>query len=341
MKREVNVVSYGLGPIGRTITRLLLEKRGVKIIGAVDIDEKIVGKDLGEVLEIGKQIGVTVTDDPDTLFSKIKADVVTHATTSFLKGVYSQLVKCIEGKMNVVSTCEELVYPYLKNPQLSNEIDTLAKRHGVTVLSTGINPGFRGDTLPMVLTGVCHDVKSVTVKLSLDTSSVRIPLIRKLGTGLTPEEFTKKLETGELTGHVGGEESIALLANALGWELDDIRELKTEYILAEKPVETQMGTVKPHTILGFKGEMQGIRNGTAVIRSISQVGFKLFKDVMEIVIEGKPNINVKTGKIHTATGTAGMVVNCIPRVINADPGLITMKDLVLSAVIGDMRTFVK
>ena len=343
MENEINVLLYGLGAIGRRIAKAVLEKKGLRVVGAVDISKEIVGKDLGEILESNKRVGVTVTDDVDALLSKIKANIAIIATTSYLKDVYPQIEKCVKAGINVISTCEELSYPYYKYPQLSNEIDELAKKYGVTVLGTGINPGFLMDTLPIVLTGPCKKVGSIKVTRMMDSSKRRIPYQKKIGTGLSPEEFRKMIDEKKITGHVGLVESIAMIAEALGWKLDEIREFPLEPVIAEKEIVTSYTTVKPGFVAGLKSIAHGIKNGKAVIilEFISHAAVEEEYDAVSI--EGTPKIYEKiAGGVHGDIGTVAMIINMIPKVLNTKPGLMTMKDLPLpSATPEDMRVYLQ
>ncbi len=343
MENEINVLLYGLGAIGRRIAKAVLEKKGLRVVGAVDISKEIVGKDLGEILESNKRVGVTVTDDVDALLSKIKANIAIIATTSYLKDVYPQIEKCVKAGINVISTCEELSYPYYKYPQISNEIDELAKKYGVTVLGTGINPGYLMDTLPIVLTGPCKKVESIKVTRMMDSSKRRIPYQKKIGTGLSPEEFRKMIDKKKITGHVGLVESIAMIAEALGWKLDEIREFPPEPVIAEKEIVTSYTTVKPGFVAGLKSIAHGIKNGKAVIilEFISHAAVEEEYDAVSI--EGTPKIYEKiAGGVHGDIGTVAMIINMIPKVLNAKPGLMTMKDLPLpSATPEDIRVYLQ
>jgi len=339
---KVRVILFGVGAIGSLIAKLVLEKKGLEVVGAVDVAKDKAGKDLGEVLEVGKPLGVTVTDDPDALFSKVKADIVIHATTSYLKDVYPQIAKCVKAGINVVSTCEELSYPYYKHPELANEIDELAKKHGVTVLGAGINPGYLMDTLPITLTGPCQEVKTIKVTRMMDSSKRRIPYQKKIGTGLSPEEFKRMIEEKRITGHVGLIESIAMIADALGWELEEIQELPPEPVIAEKKIVTSHTTVKTGQVAGLKSVAHGIKEAKNVI-TLEFVSHAALKEEYDAVsIEGVPNIYEKIeGGVHGDIGTVATIINAIPKVINANPGLVTMKDLPLpSATPEDMRIYI-
>nr|MDO8099847.1 NADP-binding protein [Candidatus Njordarchaeota archaeon] len=337
------MILFGIGAMGGRIAKFGLDKRGLEIVGAIDIAEDKVGKDLGEVLELGKMLGVVVTDDPVDLFSKVKANIVVHSTTSYLRDVYPQIAKCVEAGINVVSTCEELSYPYYKYPELAYEIDELAKKNGATVLGTGINPGFLMDTLPIVLTGLCQEVKTIKVTRMMDSSKRRIPYQKKIGTGLTPEEFKRMIEEKKITGHVGLIESIAMIAGALGWKLEEIRQLKPEPIIADRKTVSPYTTVKPGRVAGLRSVAYGAKGGRKVItlEFVSHASVKEEYDA--IAIEGVPNIYQKIeGGVHGDIGTVATIINSIPKVINANPGLVTMKDLPIpSAITEDIRIHVK
>jgi 4-hydroxy-tetrahydrodipicolinate reductase len=341
MENEVKVILFGLGPMGKLIVKGILEKKGLKVVAAIDILKDIIGRDLGEVLELGKNLGVTVTDDAEGLISRVKADISVIATRSYLKDVYPQIALCVKAGINVISTCEELSYPYYKHPELSGEIDALAKKYGVTVLGTGINPGYLMDTLPITLTGACKHVESVEVTRMMDSSKRRIPYQKKIGTGLSPEEFRKMIDEKKITGHVGLIESIAMIASALGWNLDEIKEFPPEPVIAEKELVTSYTTVKPGYVSGLKSVAHGIRGGKPVIvlEFISHAAVEEEYDAVSI--EGTPKIYEKiAGGVHGDFGTVDVIVNMIPKVLNAKPGLVTMKDLPLpSAVTEDLRVY--
>jgi len=341
MENEVKVILFGLGPMGRLIAKGVLEKKGVRVVGAVDILKDIVGRDLGVVLELGKNLNVTVTDDAENLVSRIKADIAVIATGSYLKNVYPQIALCVKAGMNVISTCEELSYPYHNYPELSNEIDMLAKKYGVTVLGTGINPGYLMDTLPIILTGACRHVESVKVTRVMDSSKRRIPYQKKIGTGLTPEEFRKMIEEKKITGHVGLAESTAMIASSLGWRLEEIREFPPDPVIAETELVTSYTTVKPGHVAGLKSIAHGIRDGkpAIVLEFISHAGVEEEYDAVSI--EGVPKICEKiTGGVHGDIGTVAVITNMIPKVLNAKPGLATMIDLPLpSCTTEDLRIY--
>ncbi len=211
MEKKIKIVQVGMGPIGCSVARLAARKPDLEIVGAIDPFHASVGKDIGEIAEVGKKLGVVLSNDYDSVLSKTKPQVALHTTLSSLKQVYPQLETLMKAKVNIVSSCEELSYPYKKEPELSAKIDKMAKENKVTVLGTGVNPGFLMDAWPLFMTGVCADVKEIKVSRIQEASTRRIPFQKKIGAGRTLEEFNKLIAEGTLR-HVGLAESVAMIA---------------------------------------------------------------------------------------------------------------------------------
>lgn len=314
--------------MGRRTAEALTEKESIEIVGAVDIAEDLVGKDLGELFEKPVELGIPVEKDADALFRKTDAKAVVLTTTSHLKSVKSQIIQCAKAGMNVISTCEELSYPWNLNADLAKEIDVLVREQGVTVVGTGINPGFLMDTLPLMLTAPCLRVDSISVTRMMDSSKRRIPFQQKVGTGLTQEAFREKIDRGVITGHVGLLESIYLIAGGLQWTLDEAVELPPEPVIARKEIETAVGTVKPGDVVGLRSVAHARRNGNRVIYLEFNAYATVEEEYDEIVIEGLPGIREKIlGGVHGDIGTVAVTINTIPKAVKAPPGLLTMIDL--------------
>lgn len=336
MQDKIRLIQYGVGPIGASIVKLVLQKKGFEYVGAIDIDPNKIGKDLGEIAGAGKELGVTVSSDAKKILQASEADLVVHTTASFLKDIRQQILDVVSAELDVVSTSEELTFPFLKSPEMAREIDDLAKKKGVTVLATGVNPGFLMDMFPLTVSSVCQDVKSVKVTRIMDASIRRLPFQKKIGAGMAIEEFKKAVAGGRM-GHIGLPESIAMVAAGLGWELDDIQQT-IEPVIADKPLKTQHLTVKKGEVSGLHQIGKGVVDGrTAITLDFwAHVGAPDSRD--SIFIEGSPNVDLTIkGGVHGDLATAAMVVNSIPRVIKASPGLMTMKDLpVPCALLGDV-----
>jgi hypothetical protein len=340
--RKVRIVLYGVGAVGILIAKFLLEKEGVEIVGAIDTARDKTGKDLGEVLGLQRKLGIIVANDADTLLKQTNPDIVVHATSSFLKDTCLQIATIVKNGANVVSTCEELSYPYSAEPKLAEELDLLAKKHDATVLGTGINPGFLMDTLVITLTAPCQRIEKIEATRVMNAATRRVPFQKKIGAGLTLEEFKEKIDHRHITGHVGLEQSIRMIADALAWKLNKVIVEPVEPVIAKKATESKDIKVKAGNAAGLKQKAKGMINGKEVIVLDFQAYIGAEKEYDAVTIKGVPNVNQKIEPcVHGDIGTIAMVVNSIPKVINARAGLLTMKDLpVPSAATGDMRQYV-
>jgi 4-hydroxy-tetrahydrodipicolinate reductase len=297
----------------------------MEIVGAVDIAKEMLGKDLGEILGV-QPLGVHVTDNAERLFAKVQADVVVHTAGSRLKKIFGQIEEILRGGKNIVTSAEELLFPVPENAELSRKIDQLAREKGVTVLGTGVNPGFVMDALPLALTGICQEVREVHVERVVDASTRRHPLQRKIGAGMTPDLFREKIAEKAL-GHVGLRESLYLIADRLRFTLDEVREA-IEPVIAEKSLKTDYFELKPGDVAGIRNVGEGIRGGKKIVTLDLQmyIGARDPHDSVRIV--GTPDLRLRIeGGVAGDQATAAILVNSIPAVIAAAPGLVTVKDL--------------
>src|SRR3982750_1665679 len=220
-KGPIRVLHFGLGPIGAAVVKQVAARRGFKIVGAVDIDPAKAGRDLGEVAGVGRSLKIKVSDDARKTIKATKPDVVVLCTSSSLKKVLPQMEEILKLKVPIVSTTEELAYPTKENMRYARAIHELAKKSKVAVLGTGVNPGFVMDALPIALTGVCERVDSIRIDRGQDARIRRLPFQQKIGAGLTRGQFQKKVNDVSVR-HFGLAESISMIADALGWNLDRI-----------------------------------------------------------------------------------------------------------------------
>ncbi|MEM0048967.1 MAG: hypothetical protein QW424_01920 [Candidatus Bathyarchaeia archaeon] len=337
---EVRVVLVGVGQIGSEIAKLLLRKRGVKIVGAVDPSPDKVGKDLGDIIGVKEKVNVIVQRDISDL--DVSADIAVHATTSFLDKAYPQITELIRRGYNIISTCEELSYPYIVDENIARAIDSMAKEHGVTVLGSGVNPGFLMDTLIITLTTLCQDIKRIVAERIINASKRRPSFQKKIGAGLSVEEFNEGVKRGEITGHIGLKQSIAMIADSIGIKLNGILEEPIKPVIAAEKIEEGFIVVKPGFVAGVSQKAHGLLNDQPFITLIFKAYVGAAWECDSILIEGIPTINERiTPCVHGDISTAAIIVNLIPRVINSPPGLKTMRDMqLLSAVLGDMRLFI-
>ena len=348
MRNEnVKVIVWGLGSMGKGMVELLLTKKGVDIVGAVARGEKI-GKSMYTQLDIekGDRSDVIIGSFEDIITEKA-ADVVLICTDSFTREAFDRIKYVVERKINVVTTAEEMAYPKAAEPELTKEMDRLAKENGVTILGTGINPGLIMDLLVVTLTGACYDVEHIVAKRVNNLSPFGPAVMKEQGVGLKLDDFNRMNESGELAGHVGFAESVNMITDALGWKLSD--EVKTSKapivsdVYRKAPfAEVQAGDVAGVNMLGY-----GYVDGELKIEMIHpqqvepQLGGVETGDY--ITITGTPNINMSINpEVPGGIGTIAMCVNMIPQVINSRPGLKTMLDLpVPRAIMGDMRELIE
>jgi 4-hydroxy-tetrahydrodipicolinate reductase len=329
ISKKFTIIQVGLGPMGKLITSLLLKRDNIHLKGVVDIDPQLTGNKLSTYFDIKDREDLLIEPKYENIISKEKVDVVIIATSSSLEKVSPIIRKSVQSGSNVISICEELSYPYHYYPKLSEELHQLAKSQNVSIVGTGINPGYLMDLLPIVITAPCQSVDSIKVTRMMNSGIRREPFQRKIGTGLTEEEFHQKIHDKVITGHVGLTQSIQMIVGALGLEYEEILEFPPKAIISEKEFITSYGEKVP------KGFVCGLKS-TAIAKKqekdIISLDFIAFagdhEEFDSVVIEGIPNIHQKIiGGVHGDMGTAAMVANLIPNLISAKPGLLTMKDL--------------
>ena len=329
----ISVMFYGLGPIGAAVARQVASRKGFKIAGGIDIDPAKLGQDLGDVIKIGRKLKIRVTNDAAGALKRDKPDVVVLCTSSSLKSIMPQIETVLKARVPIVSTTEELSYPVGRNRALAKKIDEMAKKAKVAVLGTGVNPGFVMDALPIALTGVCERVDSVRIDRVQDARVRRLPFQQKIGSGLTTDQFQRKVEERTVR-HVGLAESVTMIADAFGWKLDKVTdEIKPK--IAEQMVESEFLAVDPGYVCGIVQDGIGWKNGKALITLHMEAYLGAPESFDSVVIEGVPRIEQKiSGGVHGDVATASITVNSIPKILEARPGLRTMRDMALPSWYG-------
>lgn len=329
----IRVLFYGLGPIGAAVARQVASRKGFQIVGAVDIDHAKIGLDLGDVIGLGRKLRIRITNDALGAIKSGKPDVAVLCTSSSLKKVMPQIETVLSKKVAIVSTTEELSYPVGKNRVLAKRIDALAKKAKVAVVGTGVNPGFAMDALPITLTGICERVDSIRVDRVQDARSRRLPFQQKIGSGLTREQFAKKVKDGSVR-HVGLAESVTMIADAMGWKLDRITDEITPKI-AETGVESDLIAVDPGYVCGLIQDGIGYRKGKPLVTLHMEAYLGAPESFDAVTVTGHPNISQKiTGGLHGDVATASIAVNSIPKILRVAPGLRTMADMPIPSWFG-------
>jgi 2,4-diaminopentanoate dehydrogenase len=322
----IRVLLYGLGPIGSAVARQVTGRAGFRLVGGVDIDPAKAGRDVGEIVGLGRPLKMLVTPDGPLALRRTKPDVVALCIGSSIDAVAPQIEGILNARVPVVATTEELAYPVRRHLRIARKIDALAQRAKVAVLGTGINPGFVMDALPIVLTAACCEIESIVVQRVQDARARRLAFQQKIGCGLTRAQFEKQVARGAVR-HVGLSESISMIADAMGWRLDRVTEEVKPKIAAET-VASDLLAVDPGYVCGLIQEGVGYRGGQALIRLHFEAYLGAADSYDSVVIEGVPRITMTIpGGLNGDVATAAIVVNSLPKVLAAAPGLRTMRDL--------------
>jgi len=324
----IRVMHVGLGPIGCAVAQQLAVRKGFRIVAAVDVDPNKAGRDIGEIAALGRPLRVKVSDDLRKAAKASKPDVAVHCTSSSLSSVMPQLEALLKARVPIVSTTEELAYPSPRNRRLARRVDELARKAKVAVLGTGVNPGFAMDALPIALTSVCEHVDRIEVRRVQDARQRRLPFQQKIGAGLTREQFEQQVASGAVR-HVGFTESIAMIADAMGWTLTRITDTVLP-LMAEEEVFSELLAVDPGYVAGISQEGIGYIDDQIKIHLQLDAYLGAPESFDSVLIDGSPRIYSKVqGGIHGDIATASMTVNSIPHVITARPGLRTTRDMPL------------
>ena len=325
MANSIRVIQYGLGPIGCATAQYIIEHRGLELVGGVDIDSNKIERDIGHVIGITKTLGLSIKKTIGEVLADTTADVVMQTTNSYFDLFKTQIIDILEAGLDIVSTSEELSFPWIANKKNGEEIDAVAKRVGKTVLGTGVNPGFLMDALPLNLTSICQQVDHISVTRNVNASERRGPFQKKIGSGMSVDEFMAKMDEGRM-GHVGLPESVGMIFDTFGKNLKNY-EASVEPVVAEKLTKTDFFQVEPGKVKGLKQVARGYTEDEEFVKLtfIAALDYDHGGDVIKIT--GKPNLEVNLKGTNGDIATAAIAVNAIKRVHPAAPGLVTMRDL--------------
>lgn len=334
MKR-IRVAMWGFGAMGSGMVRLMLEKEGLEVAGVIDQRPELVGKDIGELLKLGKEVGIKVTDKPESVLDRNNVDICLQAVHSFTRKVFDGLKFIVERGINAISIAEEMACPAAQEPELAKQLDEMARKHNVTILGTGINPGFVLDQLVINLSGACLNVKHIEASRINDLSPFGKTVMETQGVGTTPEVFAAGIKDGSIVGHIGFPESIRMISDAIGLGVDKIDETR-EPIISNTHRETPVVKVEPGMVAGCRHIAVGYSKGVEVIKLIHPQQIHPHVENVDtgdyIKIQGDPNINMSIKpEIPGGKGTMAVAVNMIPLVVKAPAGLKRMSDLPIPA----------
>jgi hypothetical protein len=324
-KRAIRTVHVGLGPIGISVVRALQDRPEIEIVGVVDIDPSIVGRGLGELAGV-KSHGIVVSRSLEEVGPPGTADVVVLSTGSFLHdGVTRQVTDALSWGASVISTCEELAFPWRHHHDEARIIDEAAREAGQTVLAAGINPGFAMDLLVLYATGVSEVVSSVRVHRVVDATKRRLPLQRKIGVGISRDEFDARRKSRAI-GHVGLVQSVAMLDAGLGLGVDAIEE-QLEPVITRERLENSGSPVEAGRVVGIRQVAHGFSNGLEVVSVELEMYLGAPNPCDKLELRGSPDLSLTLLGVEGDTATASVIANGIPTMPLLPVGLATVIDL--------------
>lgn len=322
---RLRVVLYGLGQIGLETAKVILGRRDIELVGAIDVDPAKQQRDVADLSNLRRPSGVRVSDRASEVLQVTRPHVVILTTGSRFKDVLPQIRDCVDARTNVVSSCEELLLPHVRYAAQAKDIDRQAKAMEVSVLGTGVNPGFVMDTMALAATAPCLDVKSIRIERVVNASTRRLNLQKKIGAGMTTSQFRRGVKKNEL-GHVGLLESTHLVAEGLGFNLDKVDE-KITPVLAKSRVKTPHLTVASGQVAGIHHVCRGIVNRKEVVSLDLQMYVGAKKPYDRVAVKGSPEVSLLwENGVAGDEATVAMLLALAPAMPKLEPGLRTMLD---------------
>jgi len=323
---QIRLAQFGVGPIGLECLKLAALKPWITIVGAVDIDPCKIGCSLETLTGDPSLVKTYIHGSVEELLAHNRPDVVLHSSVSKLATALTQLGPLVDRGINVVSSCEELVFPQLREPQLAAEFDALCQQKGARVVGAGVNPGFVMDLLPAFLTAVSCDVRSILIERVVNASTRRQPLQRKIGSGMPPADFGAALRAGR-AGHAGLRESLALLAHTLAWQIGPPSE-SAEVLMAERPIRTQFFEVLPGQTCGIHQRVEAQTSDGRSLTLDLRMALDADPAYDAVTLNGSPPLQLRIANgVAGDQATVGALINTIPRLLAAPPGLRLLTEL--------------
>jgi hypothetical protein len=322
----IKIAQFGLGPIGLETLKLAASKPWAQIVGAIDIDPAFAGRSLADLTGQQHLSNAKVFRSLDELLAREKPDVIFHTAVSKIRAAAAQVEPMARAGISVVSSCEELLYPALREPELAKHLDEVCRQHGARVLGTGVNPGFVMDVLPVCLTGVCRNVRAIHIQRVVNAATRRGPLQKKIGSGLAPAEFERLFREGK-AGHAGLKDSAALIAHCLGWDISELTET-CHAVVADHDIKTPHVEVKRGQCCGLHQRGEAKVDGQRRLTLDLKMYLNAPNPHDACQIEGEPSLKMMLEDgVAGDAATVASLVNAAPRLLKAPPGLLLMTDI--------------
>lgn len=358
MERKVKVVQYGAGKMAKYTMRYVYEKGG-EVVGAVDVNPAVIGQDIGTVMESEeKGVKVVSIEEAEEILKQTNPDIVVVETMSLLNDVKDALLLCAKLGLNAITTCEEAFYPMNSNPNLTKEIDELAKKNGCTITGSGYQDIYWGQLISSIA-GSTQSIKKIKGTSSYNVEDYGMALAKAHGAGLSLEDFEKEVASGDAISEEARKEIIekgefapSYMWNVNGWLCEKLGltvESQTQKCVPQTYKEdiesSTLGmTVKAGMATGMSAVVTTKTKEGITIESecIGKVYSKEDYDKNEWTVEGEPTTTIVVARPNTVELTCGTVVNRIPDVINSKAGYVpTEKMGELSFKIKNLNEYVK
>jgi 4-hydroxy-tetrahydrodipicolinate reductase len=325
-----DIAVCGMGSTGQEISSQIITNNKHNLVAAVDTDESLIGENVGDLLNM-EDHGIIITDDLQDTIEKGSPDVTVVATASTIPAVEQTISTVVAAGSNVVTTAEELAFPHGKHPEIEDRLDSESKEHNVSIIGTGVNPGFVLDRLPAIVTGACKTVSHIGAVRAVDVTQYDWGIKKLQGTygfGLPMSEYITKRENGMAPGHIGCSESVYLLADALDIEIDAVEEYHRPLVTDEK-IETDTLNLPSNTVNGVRDFACGIVDNVEMLKIETRLGiFDNTEEETRLTIQGVPRFELTfEPAIRSKDGTIGMIYNTLSEIVHAPAGLRNMNEL--------------
>lgn len=331
----IRILHVGAGPLGLRVLSEFLSRRMGQVAAVVDMAPTLAGQPLSKLIP-GASPEVNVLPSLEAVQNWPDFDAAIVATSSDLRACEPTFRELLRRGKAVVTTCEEALFPWLRHPKLADELHAFAVKHGGRLLGTGVNPGFLMDALPVFLTSVCKSVRSIEAYRVQDASARRIPFQKKIGAGLTDDQFHARVADGSIR-HVGLGESIHFIAHACGLKVERWDE-DIAPIHAERDLVSGLGVIPRGRIAGVRQVARAYADDQVVIRLDFQAAIGQLDPYDRIVIHGEPDLDtIISGGVHGDVATSAITCNAIPRLLAAQPGLHTMATIPMVHTVQQIR----